>query len=84
MTPKQVQRRRDTLYRRMQRSEHDLKMLQRECEHPNVEKKYGSDTGNYDPSADSYWIDWRCPDCSKFWTTDQSRENILKPGREIR
>lgn len=71
LTPKQIQRRKNTLYRRIQAAEHDLKMLQRDCTHPSVEKKYGANTGNYDPSADSYWIDWFCPDCTKRWQTDQ-------------
>jgi hypothetical protein len=84
MTPKQVQRRRDTLQRRIQKSNQDLTMLRNECGHPNVTKKYGSNTGNYDPSSDSYWIDWHCPDCGKFWTTDQDRENTLKPGIEVK
>lgn len=45
--------------------------LQAECKHSNVTKKYGANTGNYDPSADCYWIDWHCPDCDKRWQTEQ-------------
>lgn len=47
-----------------------LQALQEECKHPNAEKKYGSNTGNYDPSADCYWTDFRCHDCGKVWTVD--------------
>lgn len=45
--------------------------LQEECTHPNVTEKYGSSTGNYDPSNDGYWIDYYCPDCDKKWTEFQ-------------
>lgn len=45
--------------------------LQALCRHPNAEKIARSNTGNYDPSADAYWYDCRCPDCGKFWMEDQ-------------
>ena len=50
-----------------------LKMikLQNKCEHPNVNKKYRSNTGNYDPTADSYWIEYDCLDCDRRWSEDQ-------------
>lgn len=49
----------------------ELEGLQKLCTHPCVTKKYRSNTGNYDPSADCYWIEWSCPDCGKYWTTEQ-------------
>jgi hypothetical protein len=45
--------------------------IQDSCDHPNATKKGCSNTGNYDPSCDSYWYDCRCPDCDKFWQEDQ-------------
>lgn len=45
--------------------------LQRICDHVNVKKVARSNTGNYDPSADCYWYDCKCPDCDKFWMEDQ-------------
>ena len=45
-------------------------LLQQSCEHPNKSSKYGSNTGNYDPSADCYWIDHVCTDCGKRWHED--------------
>ena len=48
-----------------------LCQLQMECEHENVSHEYKADTGNYSKSDDAYWIEHRCPDCAKFWTTDQ-------------
>jgi hypothetical protein len=41
------------------------------CQHINFTKKCDGSSGNYDPSADSYWIDWECQDCGKHMTTDQ-------------
>lgn len=49
----------------------ELSRLQELCEHPNATKQYGGNTGNYDPHADSYWIDFECPDCRKIWRTPQ-------------
>jgi hypothetical protein len=48
-----------------------IKSLQDKCKHPNVSKTYKSDTGNYDKSQDSYWIEFKCPDCEKYWCQDQ-------------
>lgn len=62
----------------------ELEALQLHCTHAEVTKRYRGSTGNYDPSCDEYWIEWHCPDCDKRWTTDQSRENVLKPGKEIK
>jgi hypothetical protein len=47
-----------------------LKTLQDNCSHPNATKVYNSNTGNYDPSCDSYWEEYTCPDCNKYWTVD--------------
>lgn len=44
-----------------------IEELQNLCKHPNVMKTTGSNTGNYDPSADIYWEDYNCPDCGKSW-----------------
>lgn len=84
MTPKQVQRKRKSILDKQVRLSEELYELQTICTHPDITKKYCGDTGNYDPSQDSYWINWHCPDCDKRWTTDQDRENVLKPGREIK
>jgi hypothetical protein len=39
--------------------------------HPNLEKTYNSNKGNYDPTADSYWIDFKHPDCRARWREEQ-------------
>lgn len=71
MTPKQVQRKRKSIYEKQVKLSEELYELQTICTHPDVIKEYKGNTGNYDPSADSYWIDWHCPDCRKAWRTDQ-------------
>lgn len=71
MTPNQVQKQYLTIRNKIDRLNDQLDELQEQCQHPNVEKTYKGNTGNYDPSADSYWIEWLCPDCKKYWMTDQ-------------
>lgn len=71
MTPKQIQRRLATIEKNQEKWELAEKELQDLCLHLNVSKKYQGSSGNYDPTADSYWIEFRCPDCKKFWTKDQ-------------
>ena len=53
------------------KAQREIAKLQAECLHPNVFKEYRSNTGNYDPSCDQYWIDYHCPDCDKHWQGDQ-------------
>lgn len=48
----------------------ELKALQDECGHTNVVKKHESNTGNWDPHDNQYWIDYTCPDCGKHWTEE--------------
>jgi hypothetical protein len=43
------------------------------CKHP---KEYltqvsKANTGNYDPSCDSYWYEFKCDLCGSFWVEDQ-------------
>ena len=83
MTSAQIKRKRISILDKIANLQDQLTDLQSKCNHQNVTKKLQGSTGNYDPTADYYWIDWHCPDCNKRWTTDQSRENILKPGIRI-
>ncbi len=45
-----------------------------ECSHVALVAKYGADTGNYDPSADCYWIDVDCEDCGWRAHFDSERD----------
>jgi len=72
MKSTEVQRKIKSLNNRINKLHADIKNIQNECEHENLTYKYWGSSGNYDPSADVYGIDWRCQDCGKFWTTDQT------------
>lgn len=71
MTPAQIRRKMKTILKHQaiwRTAEIDL---QNQCNHVNVDKTYKGNSGNYDPSANSYWIEFKCSDCGKFWTEDQ-------------
>jgi len=46
-------------------------LIQAQCRHPNLKKVAKSNTGNYDPHANCYWYEFKCPDCKKQWEEDQ-------------
>lgn len=46
----------------------ELHALQKACPHIDKTGVYGSNTGNYDPSADCYWISVNCHDCGRTWS----------------
>lgn len=60
-----------------------IKKIQSNCEHNEfkelndystihkpvfVEHVYDSNSGNYDPSSDSYWVTYTCKICEQTWT----------------
>lgn len=49
----------------------ELDELRESCSHPHATRIVKSNSGNYDPSADAYWYDCKCPDCGKRWQEDQ-------------
>jgi hypothetical protein len=50
--------------------ESKIASIQKECSHPKeaLDEKSGSDSGNYDPSADISWVKYHCHLCDKKWT----------------
>jgi hypothetical protein len=48
-----------------------IKIIQSKCDHKNVTKKYGSNTGNLSEVDDMYWTDFACPNCKKRWSEKQ-------------
>lgn len=81
MTPAAVRRRLESISRRREAAASDLRLLQGSCSHPTPTYEDKGSTGNYDPSADAHWTDWRCPDCGLFWTTGQDyEEKRRRPG----
>lgn len=71
MTPEEIKHKYTLIQKNIDKWYQKEKELQNICPHTNVNKKYESNTGNYDPTADSYWITFHCPDCNKRWQTDQ-------------
>lgn len=49
-----------------------IKLIQAQCSHPEsaLKKEYRSDTGNYDPTADSSWTKYTCELCERVWTKE--------------
>jgi len=58
---------------KIEQLEKEIREIQAECSHPRtcVNSKSKSNSGNYDPSADSYWVEHECGLCEKQWRTDQ-------------
>lgn len=71
MTQDEIRAKRAKLTAKRLRLFDEVAMLQQTCQHPTPEKKYGSNTGNYDPTADIYWIDYTCHDCGHRWSVRQ-------------
>jgi hypothetical protein len=71
MKPKQIQRKTKVIHDKCIDLNKQLVELQELCQHPDLNKQHGSNTGNYDPSVDIYWTDYFCPDCNKSWRGTQ-------------
>lgn len=52
-----------------------IKDIQDNCFHPIVKRIAKSNSGNYDPHADSYWYEFYCQECGKYWQEDQTEYN---------
>lgn len=58
--------------------QNELKEVREKCDHQgDLTYTYYGSSGNYDPSADCYWIDWHCKDCGKRWSTSQENSGHL-------
>jgi len=66
-----IETKRKRIEQKIEKLYQELKHIQLNCPHTNLKKQYSSDTGNYDRSADSYWIDCHCQDCNLTWRTEQ-------------
>lgn len=54
----------------------ELRQVQEACPHSSKEGQYKSDTGNYCPEEDSYWIAAKCLECNKVWSIDSKVDNV--------
>ena len=61
-----------TIINKISKWEQELTTFQDNCSNKYAVKTHKSNTGNYDPSCDSYWTEFKCPDCGKFWVEDGS------------
>jgi hypothetical protein len=52
--------------------------LRQKCKHVNIKHKYASDTGNYDPSCDRYWAEYRCRTCGARWDVDSKTHKVTR------
>lgn len=62
---------RDFLIQERENVNNGFRELQAYCVHPEVKETKRANTGNYDPSADSHWSDFECPDCDKKWRVNK-------------
>ena len=53
------------------RAQSRIAALRDSCTHPGAVGVHKANTGNYDPSCDSYWTEFKCPECGKFWQVNQ-------------
>jgi hypothetical protein len=56
----------------IEKAKDEIRKAQTACEHPGLRHQYKSNTGNHDPSSDSYWTDFYCNVCDVSWTVDGS------------
>lgn len=57
-----------------------LQKEQNICSHNDVKVEKNSNTGNYDPNDNQYWINVKCLDCGKYmiFDSEKDREEYLK------
>lgn len=84
-TPSKVTKKLERIRDKIQLLRAEVKIIQDDmCGHVNFKKQYKGNTGNYDPHADSYWIEWECEDCGKMMNTEQTypfRSSVVFPDK---
>ena len=62
------------LYNEIAKSREKLAKIQNSCPHPEKDctHEFGANTGNWSPSDDCYWTNYKCYRCGKVWTADGS------------
>lgn len=56
----------------------------KKCRHIKATGVYKSNTGNYDPSADCYWLSLYCPTCLKRWSVDSRTPEYHELGMSVK
>lgn len=59
------------LKNKIKKLQEKISTIQAECNHPKsvLDVKHRGSTGGWD--ADTYWIEYTCGLCEKFWTEDK-------------
>lgn len=73
MSPELIQECMEAALCRLHSAEGEIASIQRMCEHPRVKKEHKASTGNWCPQDDTYWTEFKCPDCYKQWHEDGSK-----------
>jgi hypothetical protein len=71
MNQEEIRKRHQTITSFLNKWYDELEALQLLCTHPDINVRYESNSGNYDPGANSSWSIHKCPDCYKIWTEDE-------------
>lgn len=78
MKKNQWRKTRERLAKREQAVHEAQQALRAACPHENLLYKYEGTGGTWDNPRGEYWIEWRCEDCGKFWTSEQNRDETDK------
>lgn len=54
--------------------EKEIDKYKKQCKHENCLALYESNTGNYDPDADIYWVNIKCLSCKKTFRYYSNQE----------
>jgi hypothetical protein len=57
----------DKIKKNLAKQYEKLRDLQGTCPHEDLYGEYESNTGNWSPSDDRYWLHLKCDDCGKVW-----------------
>lgn len=60
------------LLKEIEKSHEKISIIQDLCSHPYIEYAYKASIGNYDPSVDRHWTEYKCKLCLKRWTKEGS------------
>lgn len=58
----------------LEQARKNIKEFQDKCGHKNAKIIFKSNTGNYDPSSDCYWITVECDDCEFVGSFDSEKD----------
>jgi len=69
-----VKQQMDKMLKQMDKLYAKQELLKSQCTHEGLLGEYGANTGNYCSSDNSYWVNFKCPQCDKCWREDQDKQ----------